>query len=181
MFAAASRKGGAGGVSQSVGKEFANADPGGRLPEHVKAKPEARYAKGGAVHHMHHRRNNFGAGQQPPTGGLAGVAQSPPGGGQGSYPSGMSPGAGGAGAGVGTGAAGGGAGGGAGGMTHGGRIQHVHGKPEGKDDGLIAAQRGEFVVRKSAVKKLGEKALEEINRGHLPKSKAADRYKRKAA
>lgn len=32
MFAAASKKGGVGGVPQSVGKEFANADPGGKLP-----------------------------------------------------------------------------------------------------------------------------------------------------
>ena len=36
MFAAASKKGGAGGVSQAVGKEFANADPGGKLPAKVK-------------------------------------------------------------------------------------------------------------------------------------------------
>jgi hypothetical protein len=33
MFAAASKKGGAGGVSQAVGKEFAAADEGGKLPE----------------------------------------------------------------------------------------------------------------------------------------------------
>ena len=33
MFAAAAKKGGVGGVSQAVGKEFANADPGGKLPE----------------------------------------------------------------------------------------------------------------------------------------------------
>ena len=32
MWAAASKKGGAGGVSQAVGKEFAEADPGGKLP-----------------------------------------------------------------------------------------------------------------------------------------------------
>lgn len=32
MFAAASRKGGAGGVPQKVGKDFAEADPGGKLP-----------------------------------------------------------------------------------------------------------------------------------------------------
>ena len=38
MFAAAAKKGGAGGVSQSVGKEFANADPGGKLPQKVKSK-----------------------------------------------------------------------------------------------------------------------------------------------
>jgi hypothetical protein len=33
MFAAASKKGGVGGVSQKVGKEFASADQGGKLPE----------------------------------------------------------------------------------------------------------------------------------------------------
>lgn len=32
MWAAASKKGGVGGVPQSVGKEFAAADPGGKLP-----------------------------------------------------------------------------------------------------------------------------------------------------
>ena len=36
MWAAASKKGGVGGVPQSDGKEFANADPGGKLPEKVK-------------------------------------------------------------------------------------------------------------------------------------------------
>lgn len=36
MWAAASHPGGFGGVPHSVGKEFANADPGGHLPEHVK-------------------------------------------------------------------------------------------------------------------------------------------------
>ena len=36
MFGAASKEGGAGGVSQSVGKEFANADEGGKLPERSK-------------------------------------------------------------------------------------------------------------------------------------------------
>jgi hypothetical protein len=48
MFAAAAKKGGAGGVPQSVGKEFAEADPGGKLPE-KKGEPEGRadrrYAK----------------------------------------------------------------------------------------------------------------------------------------
>ena len=37
MFAAASKKGGAGGVSQSVGKEFADADKGGKLPKRKKS------------------------------------------------------------------------------------------------------------------------------------------------
>lgn len=33
MYAAASRKGGAGGVSQAVAKEFVSEDKGGKLPE----------------------------------------------------------------------------------------------------------------------------------------------------
>lgn len=33
MWSAASKKGGVGGVSQKVGKEFADADPGGKLPK----------------------------------------------------------------------------------------------------------------------------------------------------
>ena len=36
MYAAASKKGGAGGVPQSVGKEFAAADKPGKLPEKKK-------------------------------------------------------------------------------------------------------------------------------------------------
>jgi hypothetical protein len=32
MWAAANKKGGVGGVSQAVGKEFAGADKGGKLP-----------------------------------------------------------------------------------------------------------------------------------------------------
>lgn len=41
MFAASKKPGGVGGVSQAVGKEFANADPGGKLPEH-KGEPKKR-------------------------------------------------------------------------------------------------------------------------------------------
>lgn len=36
MWAAANKKGGVGGVSQKVGKEFAKADPGGHLPKKTK-------------------------------------------------------------------------------------------------------------------------------------------------
>lgn len=32
MFAAAAKKGGVGGVPQKVAKEFADSDPGGKLP-----------------------------------------------------------------------------------------------------------------------------------------------------
>lgn len=42
MFAAAAKKGGVGGVPQSVGRDFADADKGGKLPEHVGDKSEER-------------------------------------------------------------------------------------------------------------------------------------------
>lgn len=38
MAAAAHKKGGVGGVSQKVGREFIKADEGGKLPKHVKPK-----------------------------------------------------------------------------------------------------------------------------------------------
>ncbi len=38
MWAAASKKGGVGGVPQSVGKDFAAADPGGKLPKRKKRR-----------------------------------------------------------------------------------------------------------------------------------------------
>jgi hypothetical protein len=53
----------------------------------------------------------------------------------------------------------------------GGKIKHTSGPRIGKDDGLIPAQRGEYVVRKSAVKKLGTPALNQINRGKIPARK----------
>lgn len=45
MFAAAHKKGGADGVPQSVGKEFAQADPGGKLPEKKTKRQVALYDK----------------------------------------------------------------------------------------------------------------------------------------
>lgn len=45
MFAAAAKKGGAGGVPQKVGAEFAKADPGGKLPEHVADERASRRYK----------------------------------------------------------------------------------------------------------------------------------------
>jgi hypothetical protein len=54
--------------------------------------------------------------------------------------------------------------------ARGGKIARVAGKPIGKDDGLIPAQKGEYVVRKSAVKKLGTGVLNTINKGRLPKA-----------
>lgn len=38
MRAAASKKGGVAGVPQSVGKEFSQSDPGGKLPKTKKSK-----------------------------------------------------------------------------------------------------------------------------------------------
>ena len=52
--------------------------------------------------------------------------------------------------------------------SKGGPVKSVAGKPIGKDDGLIAAQKGEYVVRKAAVKKIGMPAMQAINRGNLP-------------
>ena len=43
MYAAASHKGGAGGVPQSVGKEFVGADKPGKLPETTKSKRKSLY------------------------------------------------------------------------------------------------------------------------------------------
>jgi hypothetical protein len=52
-----------------------------------------------------------------------------------------------------------------GGYKSGGKIKRVSGKPVGKDDGVIAAQKGEYVVRKAAAKKYGTKKLGAVNRG----------------
>jgi hypothetical protein len=45
MYAAAAKKGGAGGVSQSVAKEFVASDSPGKLPEKVKPKSLYREKK----------------------------------------------------------------------------------------------------------------------------------------
>lgn len=48
MYSAASKKGGAGGVSQGVAKEFVSADKPGKLPEHKDERTKrqkAMYAK----------------------------------------------------------------------------------------------------------------------------------------
>lgn len=58
----------------------------------------------------------------------------------------------------------------------GGPVRRVVGPRVGRDDGLIAAQKGEFVVRKEAVKKLGLPAMREINQGRLPRGKKASLF-----
>lgn len=50
----------------------------------------------------------------------------------------------------------------------GGPIRKTYGPKIGKEDGIIAAQKGEYVIKKSAVKKLGKKALDTVNRGKIP-------------
>lgn len=57
------------------------------------------------------------------------------------------------------------------GVRKGGPIRKTHGPKIGKEDGLIAAQKGEYVIRKSAVKKLGTRVLSQINKGKLPEHK----------
>lgn len=53
----------------------------------------------------------------------------------------------------------------------GGLIKKTAGKPVGRDDGIIAAQKGEYVIKKSSVDKVGKKVLDHINRhGRIPPS-----------
>lgn len=46
MYSAAAKKGGAGGVSQDVAKDFVAADKPGKLPEKKKSKGSVLYDKG---------------------------------------------------------------------------------------------------------------------------------------
>lgn len=55
-------------------------------------------------------------------------------------------------------------------LAKGGTIKKVAGKPIGKDDGIIAAQVGEYVVKKAAANKLGTKVLDAVNKGDLSKA-----------
>lgn len=52
-----------------------------------------------------------------------------------------------------------------GGYSRGGKIKKTIGKKIGKDSGMIPAQRGEYVVRKNAVKKYGAQKLNAVNKG----------------
>lgn len=49
--------------------------------------------------------------------------------------------------------------------SRGGKITRVAGNPVGKEDGLIAVQKGEFVVRRAAVQKHGPKKMAAVNAG----------------
>lgn len=63
-------------------------------------------------------------------------------------------------------------------MADGGTITEVAGEPIGKEDGLIAAQKGEYVIKKSSADKLGENVLDAVNKGDL--EKATRLYNKKA-
>jgi hypothetical protein len=66
----------------------------------------------------------------------------------------------------------GGGGPGEGGWYMGGLIDRVSGKnPKGPDEGQINAQKGEYVVKKSSVKKYGKGLLDMINDGKIPAKK----------
>lgn len=71
----------------------------------------------------------------------------------------------------------GGAGGGnpTAGARKGGPIRKTYGPKLGREDGVIAAQRGEYVIRKSAAQKLGTKMLNKLNKGQLPKGSSRGR------
>ena len=79
---------------------------------------------------------------------------------------------GGAGAGGAGGDGGAGSGGGVGGYSRGGLVNKVFGKnPMGQDDGAGYLDLGEYVIRKSAVKKYGKGLLDMINEGKVPAKK----------
>lgn len=146
--AAAAHKGGVGGMSQAVGREFSAADEPGKLPERKNRRSDRMYghAKGGLVNAVA-GRGGKGVKLSHATGGPVDETTNAIMRSEGERES-MKP--------------------RAPFYRSGGKIAHVIGRPVGKDDGMIAAQRGEFVVRKSAVKKLGTAALDEINKGRLP-------------
>jgi hypothetical protein len=162
-YAAAEKPGGVGGMSQSAGKKLVADDKPGKLPEHVGK------AAGGKVNNLY---RNKGIGAQ-----LPGYAE----GGEVDEKSRMSA--------EDLEAIYRGRGNAISEMSDeaqrrnytprksedqhskGGKIKSTSGPPIGKDDGLIPAQKGEYVVRKSAVKKLGTAALNQVNKGRLPASK----------
>jgi hypothetical protein len=51
------------------------------------------------------------------------------------------------------------------GLARGGKIKSVSGKPVGKDDGMIPAKRGEYVVKKSSTAKYGPAKMAAVNKG----------------
>jgi len=57
-------------------------------------------------------------------------------------------------------------------FAHGGLVTAMFGPdPDGPDEGQINIQRGEYVIKKSAVKKYGKGLLDMINDGKVPAKK----------
>lgn len=50
-------------------------------------------------------------------------------------------------------------------FSKGGPVTKVTGPPKGEDDGTISAQRGEYVLSKTAVEKYGRKLIDAVNDG----------------
>lgn len=50
-------------------------------------------------------------------------------------------------------------------MKAGGKVTKVTGPKRGKEDGLIAVQKGEFVVKKSVTRKQGDRKMAALNAG----------------
>jgi hypothetical protein len=155
MYSAASSPGGAGGVSQSVGKEFVASDKPGKLPERKKSRSQSLYggkksvkgyADGGEIYDTssgsapaYVQEADAREAQEEAAAQLAAARTKD------KKPNGHSA---------------------------GGKIAMTLGKPVGKDDGMIPAQEGEYVIKKSAVQKLGTKVLDKVNEGHLPSGPA---------
>lgn len=50
-------------------------------------------------------------------------------------------------------------------FAKGGKVKKVAGQPRGKEDGIIAVQKGEYVVRKAAARKYGPRKMAAVNAG----------------
>ena len=51
------------------------------------------------------------------------------------------------------------------GAAKGGMVRRVGGKPVGREDGIIAVQKGEYVVKRSSAAKYGPAKMSAVNRG----------------
>lgn len=64
------------------------------------------------------------------------------------------------------------------GKAKGGKITATAGKKVGKDDGMIPAKKGEYVVKKSSTSKYGDSKMAAVNRGTAKISAPARAKKR---
>jgi hypothetical protein len=64
------------------------------------------------------------------------------------------------------------------GKAKGGKITATAGKKVGKDDGVIPAKKGEYVVKKSSTSKYGDNKMAAVNRGTAKISAPARAKKR---